>query len=59
LEQVGAQIIVTRAELDVLQSRAQLQASRNALEDALRAPLSGPELKLFLSTSTLTAGSGT
>jgi hypothetical protein len=41
LEQVGAQIIATRAELDVLQSRAQLQASRNALEDALRAPLVG------------------
>jgi cobalt-zinc-cadmium efflux system outer membrane protein len=59
LEQVGAQIIATRAELDVLQSRAQLQASRNALEDALRAPLSGPELKLSISTSTLTSRSGT
>lgn len=59
LEQVGAQIVATRAELDVLQSRARLQASRNALEDALRAPLSGPELKLSISTSTLTSRSGT
>jgi len=59
LEQLGAQIIATRAELDVLQSRAQLQTSRNALEDALRAPLSGPELKLSISTSTITSGSGT
>lgn len=59
VEQVGAQIIAMRAELDVLQARAQLQALRNALEDALRAPLSGPELKLSISTSSLTSGSGT
>jgi len=44
--QVGADIIAVRAELDVVQMRAQLQAARNRLEDALRAPLSGPELAL-------------
>jgi len=46
LEQLGAQIAATRAELEVLEMRAQLQASRNALEDALRTPLSGPELTM-------------
>jgi cobalt-zinc-cadmium efflux system outer membrane protein len=45
-EQVGAQILAAQAELDVLQMRAQLQASRNSLEDVLHAPLSGPELAL-------------
>jgi cobalt-zinc-cadmium efflux system outer membrane protein len=45
-EQVGAQILAAQAELDVLQMRAQLQASRNNLEDVLHAPLSGPELAL-------------
>jgi outer membrane protein, heavy metal efflux system len=45
-EQVGAQIFAAQAELEVLQMRAQLQASRNNLEDALHAPLSGPELAL-------------
>jgi outer membrane protein, heavy metal efflux system len=45
-EQVGAQILAAQAELDVLQMRAQLPASRNNLEDVLHAPLSGPELAL-------------
>jgi outer membrane protein, heavy metal efflux system len=45
-EQIGAQILAAQAELDVLQMRAQLQASRNNLEDVLHAPLSGPELAL-------------
>jgi outer membrane protein, heavy metal efflux system len=45
-EQVGAQILAAQAELDVLQMRAQLQTSRNNLEDVLHAPLSGPELAL-------------
>jgi outer membrane protein TolC len=51
VEQAGAQILVTQAELDLLQSRQQLQAARNALENALRAPLSGPELALAKSLS--------
>ena len=50
LEQLGAQIIVAQAELEVLQMRAQLQAARNNLEDALRTPLSGPELALGAET---------
>jgi outer membrane protein TolC len=58
LEQIGAQIIVTRVELEVLQMRAQLQASRDVLEDALHAPLSGPELKLSISGSSLAPGAG-
>jgi outer membrane protein, heavy metal efflux system len=45
-DQVGAQVIATQAELEVLQMRAQLQAARNNLEDVLHAPLSGPELAL-------------
>jgi hypothetical protein len=58
LEQLGAEIIATRAELEVVQFRAQLQASRNALEDSLHAPLSGPELKLSISDSTLASRAG-
>jgi len=58
LEQIGAEIIATRAELEVVQFRAQLQASRNALEDSLHAPLSGPELKLSISDSTLASRAG-
>jgi len=42
---------VTQAELDLLQSRQQLQSARNELENALRAPLSGPELALAKSLS--------
>lgn len=45
-DQVGAQVIATQAELEVLQMRAQLQAARNNLEDVLHTPLSGPELAL-------------
>ena len=45
-EEVAAQILVLRSELEVLQLRAQWQAARNALEDALHAPLSGPELDM-------------
>jgi outer membrane protein TolC len=45
-EQIGMQIIAARAELETVQMRAQLQLTRNELEDALHAPLSGPELEL-------------
>jgi outer membrane protein TolC len=43
-EDTAAEILVLRSQLEVVQMRAQLQAARNALEDALHAPLSGPEL---------------
>jgi outer membrane protein TolC len=50
LEQMRSQILVTRAEFELLQMHAQLQSSRNKLEDALHAPLSGPELALATSS---------
>ena len=43
-EDIAAELLVLRSQLEVAQMRAQLQAARNALEDALHAPLSGPEL---------------
>jgi len=45
-ERLGSDTLALRAELDALQARAQSQSARNALEDALHAPLSGPELAL-------------
>jgi outer membrane protein TolC len=45
-ERLGSDTLALRAELDALQARAQYQSARNALEDALHAPLSGPELSL-------------
>jgi outer membrane protein, heavy metal efflux system len=57
LEQIAAQIAAMRAELALLEMRAQLQNSRNGLEDALHAPLSGPELAMTKSMSG-TPGSG-
>jgi outer membrane protein TolC len=45
-EQLAVEIVALRAELELTDIRAKLQSSRNALEDALRAPLSGPELAL-------------
>jgi cobalt-zinc-cadmium efflux system outer membrane protein len=57
-DQVAADIIAMRAELEVLQARAQWQNSRNTLEDVLRAPLSGPELELAKSMPSLVAGAG-
>ncbi len=58
-DQVAAEIFVTRAEIDVVQMRAQLQASRNNLEDVLHTPLSGPELALAESFSAADSGAGT
>jgi cobalt-zinc-cadmium efflux system outer membrane protein len=57
-EQVGAQILAIRAELEVVQMRSLLQNSRNNLEDALHTPLSGPELALAKSMSSIAAGAG-
>ena len=57
-DQLGADIIATRAELEVVQRRAQLQDSRNNLEDVLHVPLSGPELALANSVVSIVAGAG-
>ncbi len=55
-DQLGVEILAMRAEFGVLEMRAQLQASRNNLEDVLHAPLSGPELALAESMSSLVSG---
>jgi outer membrane protein, heavy metal efflux system len=57
-ERVGADILAIRAELDVVQMHSQLQNSRNNLEDALHAPLSGPELALAKTMSSIASGAG-
>jgi outer membrane protein, heavy metal efflux system len=57
-DQIGAEILAVRAELEVLQRRSELQNSRNNLEDALHAPLSGPELALAQTLPSLIAGPG-
>jgi cobalt-zinc-cadmium efflux system outer membrane protein len=46
MERVGAEVLAIRAELEVLEMRAQLQTARNNLEDVLHAPMSGPEIAL-------------
>lgn len=45
-EQLAAGIAATRAQLELLQMKARWQSARDALEDAVRAPLSGPELSM-------------
>jgi outer membrane protein, heavy metal efflux system len=57
-DQVAAEILAMRAELEVIEMRAQLQNSRNTLEDVLHAPLSGPELALAKSMSSIVSGGG-
>jgi cobalt-zinc-cadmium efflux system outer membrane protein len=57
-DQVGAEILAMRAELEVIEMRARLQNSRNNLEDVLHAPLSGPELALAKSMSSIVTGGG-
>jgi CRISPR system Cascade subunit CasA len=57
-DQVAADIVAVRAELEVLQMRSQLQDSRNNLEDVLHVPLSGPELALANSLPSIVAGAG-
>ena len=57
-DQVVAEILAMRAELEVLQMRARLQNSRNNLEDVLHTPLSGPELALAKSMASMVAGAG-
>lgn len=58
LERTSAQIFAIRAQLELIQIRTQLQASRNTLEDVLRTPLSGPELALAKSMSAVLASGG-
>ena len=57
-ESIGTQVLALRSELEVAQMRAQLQEARNALEDALHAPLSGPELKLAQPLPVTISGAG-
>jgi len=57
-ERIGAEIVAARAELALVQIRAELQNSRNDLEDALHAPLFGPELALGDAALSLAAGGG-
>jgi len=54
-EQLAAEIVATRAQLEAIQLRAQLQTARNTLEDVLHTPLSGPELALAPTWSPKTA----
>lgn len=58
MERVGAEILAIRAELEVLEMRAQLQTARNNLEDVLHAPLSGPEVALARSPDPMALGAG-
>jgi CRISPR system Cascade subunit CasA len=46
--QVDAEVVAARAELERLDGQARLQSARNALEQALHAPLSGPETTLSM-----------
>jgi outer membrane protein TolC len=57
-DQVAADILAMRAELEVIEMRARLQNSRNNLEDVLHAPLSGPELALAKSVPSIVSGGG-
>jgi len=57
-EQVGAEVLTLRAELEVVEIRSRLQAARNNLEDALHEPLSGPELGLANSSFLAEAAAG-
>jgi cobalt-zinc-cadmium efflux system outer membrane protein len=45
-ERVAAEVVALRAALEDLSARADRQAARNSLEDALHMPLSGPERAL-------------
>ena len=58
MERVGAEILAIRAELEVLEMRAQLQTARNNLEDVLHTPLSGPEVALAQYPDSMALGAG-
>lgn len=46
MQRIGTEIVALRSELETIDASARLQAARDALEDALHVPLSGPELSL-------------
>jgi len=56
MTRVGSEILAIRAELAVLEMRAQLQTARNKLEDVLHTPLSGPEVALARSPDSIASG---
>lgn len=58
IDRTNAEVLVLRAELEAVQAAAQRQSARNALEDALHAPLSGPELKLAKAWTVADSGAG-
>ena len=58
IDRTNAEVLVLRAELEAVQAAAQRQAARNALEDALHAPLSGPELALAKAWTIAESGGG-
>ena len=58
IDRTNAEVLVLRAELEAVQAAAQRQAARNALEDALHAPLSGPELALAKAWTVAESGGG-
>jgi outer membrane protein TolC len=58
LDRANAEVLVLRAELEAVQASAQRQSARNALEDALHAPLSGPELELAKAWTVAESGAG-
>jgi outer membrane protein, heavy metal efflux system len=58
IDRTNAEVLVLRAELEAVQAAAQRQNARNALEDALHAPLSGPELKLANAWTVAESGAG-
>ena len=58
--ELAASIAAARAQLDLLEMQVRWQAARDGLEDALRAPLSGPELSMrgFTGATYSSAGDG-
>jgi len=58
IDRTNAEVLVLRAELEAVQAAAQRQGARNALEDALHAPLSGPELRLAKAWTVADSGAG-
>jgi cobalt-zinc-cadmium efflux system outer membrane protein len=58
MQRTSVEILALRATLEIVQAQAQNQAARNALEDALHAPLSGPELALAKPPPSVDSGAG-
>ena len=58
LDRTDAEVLARRADLEIVQAEADWQSARDVLEDALHAPLSGPELALAKSLSVADPGAG-